>query len=353
MSAGQDIAKEREGLRLKAYPDPGSGGAPWTIGYGHTEGVRQGDTCTIEQAEAWFQEDWAKAEAIVLAAVTVKLSPQQLDALTCFVFNVGRGAKNVKDGFVELRNGQPSTMLRKINAGDFLGAAAQFDLWTKAAGRVMSGLVIRRKKEKALFLSGTNIPESAFPQPQEKDMAPFLMAAIPALIQELPNFAKIFQNKNVAERNVEAVSKAADIIVKSVPGAANLQDAVEKIQTDPDAKAVANEAVKMNTADIMDIIERTSKIDEASVAAARKFYDHDEPVAGKWRFVHILSIILILLGGIVAVAVIFHSNDATERAMALQTLLLVGFASVVYFWLGSSRSSQLKDMLDRNEPGRR
>ena len=212
MSAGQDIAKEREGLRLKAYPDPGSGGAPWTIGYGHTEGVRQGDTCTIEQAEAWFQEDWAKAEAIVLAAVTVKLSPQQLDALTSFVFNVGRGKKDVKDGFVELRNGQPSTMLRKINAGDFIGAAAQFDLWTKAAGRVMSGLVIRRKKEKALFLSGTNIPESAFPQPQEKDMAPFLMAAIPALIQELPNFAKIFQNKNVAERNVEAVSKAADII---------------------------------------------------------------------------------------------------------------------------------------------
>ena len=175
-------------------------------------------------------------------------------------------------------------------------------------------------------------------------MAPFLLAAIPALIEALPDFARMFQNKDVAERNVEAVVKATDIIMQSV-GATNVQEAVEKVQADPEVAAAANDALRLNTADLMDMFERMAKMDEASVATAREFATTDAPVWHQWHYVHLLSTLLVLLGGIVAVMVIFYSDDATERAMALQTLLLVGFVSVVGFWLGSSRSSQMKDLL--------
>ena len=70
----KEIAKRHEGLRLTAYPDPATSGAPWTIGYGHTRGVRPGDTCSREQAEAWFEQDWAEAARIVPTFVTVPLN---------------------------------------------------------------------------------------------------------------------------------------------------------------------------------------------------------------------------------------------------------------------------------------
>src|SRR5512139_1022427 len=107
MGTARDIIKRHEGLRLKAYPDPATGGAPWTIGYGHTRNVHKGDTCTVEQAERWLDEDMGDAYSIVDAAVTVPLDYRQREALCSFVFNVGPGAKNVKDGFVRLENGKP------------------------------------------------------------------------------------------------------------------------------------------------------------------------------------------------------------------------------------------------------
>lgn len=339
----RDIIKESEGLRLKAYPDPGTGGKPWTIAYGHTRNVSKGDTCTLAQAEHWLDDDMAEAYSIVDSAVTVPLDYRQRDALCSFVFNVGPGAKNVDDGFVRLKSGKPSTMLRLINAGDFVGAAAQFDRWNKStAGHVMPGLVNRRKKEKALFLSGTNInPE---PIPEDKPVAPFLAAAVPALISALPEFAKIFAKPDVAERNVEAVVKASEVIMQAT-GTPNVQAAVEKIEADPEIAKTANEALRLNMADLLDAFERVWDKDEASVKAAREFSTNDKPVLGQWHFVHILSLLLVILGGAVAVGVVYTSDDATERAMALQTLLLVGFASVVAFWLGSSRSSQMKDLI--------
>lgn len=176
-------------------------------------------------------------------------------------------------------------------------------------------------------------------------MAPFLMAAVPALIQALPEFAKVFSNPNVAERNVEAAVKASEIIMQAT-GAPNVQAAVEKIEADPEIAQAANEALRANRADLMDTLERLHRLDEESVQEARKFYAQEKPVVGGWMFVHILSLLLILMGGAVAVGVVFTSDDVGERTMALQTLLLVGFASVVAFWLGSSRSSQLKDLRD-------
>lgn len=348
MKTARDFIRKHEGLRLKAYPDPASGGAPWTIGYGHTKNVRRGDTCTLEQAEAWLDADLADAYAVVDRAVKVALTEPQRDALASFVFNIGPGYKGVKDGLVSLKNGQPSTLLRRLNAGDYVAAASQFPLWTKAgrSGKVMPGLVKRRGEERALFLAGTLRTDEPFPQ--ETEMLPLagtiLVNALPALFGALPEIAAIFRKPDVAERNVEAVAKVGEILIQST-GAANMQQAVERVQADPDVAASVNEALRMNRAELSDLLERAWDRDEVSLAAARQFSREDKPLFGNWQFVHILSLLLVLMGGGAAIGVLFISDDPSERVMALQTLLIVGFASAIAFWLGSSRSSQVKDLV--------
>lgn len=133
------LAKASEGLRLVAYPDPGSGGEPFTIGYGSTTGVRKGDTITLDQAEARLDRDLMNAAAIVNQKVTAPLKQNQFDALVDFVFNLGGG------------NFSGSTLLKKVNAGDYAGAANEFEKWVKASGKTLPGLVTRRAKERALF----------------------------------------------------------------------------------------------------------------------------------------------------------------------------------------------------------
>ena len=139
---GLALTESFEGLRLVAYPDPGTGGVPWTIGYGHTRGVQPGDTCTQEQAEAWLLEDVQAAADDVNARVNVALTQDEFDALVDFTFNVGAG------------NFNHSTLLAKVNAGDIEGAAAEFKKWNLAAGHVLAGLVRRRAAETTLFLTG-------------------------------------------------------------------------------------------------------------------------------------------------------------------------------------------------------
>lgn len=136
---GLELTERFEGIKLKAYPDPGTGGAPWTIGYGHTRGVRKGDTCTREQAEQWLLEDVQFAEDAVNKYVQVPLTQGMFDALVDFVFNVGEG------------NFYKSTLLRKLNNRDYKGADAEFAKWDKAAGKVLPGLVSRRQAEDDLF----------------------------------------------------------------------------------------------------------------------------------------------------------------------------------------------------------
>lgn len=131
---------DHEGLSLKAYPDPGTGGAPWTIGCGRTTNVHPGDTCTKEQAMGWLREELDGFAKKVQNCVMVPLSQNRLDALTSFVYNVGLG------------NFQKSTLLRKLNSGDYAGAANEFQKWNKAAGRVLPGLTKRRADEAALFM---------------------------------------------------------------------------------------------------------------------------------------------------------------------------------------------------------
>ncbi|MBE7381978.1 MAG: lysozyme [Leptolyngbya sp. SIO1E4] len=140
---GLRIIKGFEGLELRAYQD--SVGV-WTIGYGHTAAagppdVYAGQTITNAEAETILKRDLGVFERGVRDRVKVPINSDQFSALVSFSFNVGLGA---------LSN---STMLRKLNAGDYQGAANEFPRWVKAGGRTLQGLVRRRNAEQALFLS--------------------------------------------------------------------------------------------------------------------------------------------------------------------------------------------------------
>ena len=137
---GIALIKSAEGLRLKAYPDPGTGGLPWTIGYGSTSGVTRNMVITEVQAEQMLAADLVRFERIVERLVRVPLNQGQFDALVSFTYNVGEG------------NFTKSTLLRKLNAGDSTSAAEQFSRWINAGGKVLPGLVKRRAAERALFL---------------------------------------------------------------------------------------------------------------------------------------------------------------------------------------------------------
>jgi lysozyme len=119
----------------------------WTLGYGHTKGVKEGDTCTFEQAKAWLREDMAEAAGAVNKLVTVPLTQNQFDALVSFTFNVGGDidADTIAEGLGD------STLLSKLNRGDYVGAAAEFAKWNKQKGRVLNGLTTRRAAEREMF----------------------------------------------------------------------------------------------------------------------------------------------------------------------------------------------------------
>jgi lysozyme len=152
---GLALIKEFERCELKPYDD---GYGYMTIGWGHL--IRH-DECFNEPitpftAECLLVQDCAEAQRTVNQEVTVPLTQYQYDALVSFVFNVGPGRMDLpgirgKDGFARLRDGRPSTMLRKLNAGDYLGAAAEFTHWTKVNGVESAGLLRRRKRERDLF----------------------------------------------------------------------------------------------------------------------------------------------------------------------------------------------------------
>lgn len=139
---GIDLISSFEGIRLNAYDD---GVGVWTIGIGTTVypngvKVKKGDKCTLDQAKEYFAHDLKSFEKTVNDSVKVPLSQNQFDALVSLSYNIGSGAfKN-------------STLLKKLNAKDYAGAADQFLRWNKGGGKVMKGLVRRREAERALFL---------------------------------------------------------------------------------------------------------------------------------------------------------------------------------------------------------
>jgi GH24 family phage-related lysozyme (muramidase) len=151
---GVALIKEFEGLRLGAYRDTGG---IWTIGYGHTgPDVTPGLRINSAQAERLLLEDIGRFAALVDQAVTAPINEHQRAALVSLVFNVGPGRKGPggRSGIITLADGRPSTLLRRLNAGDYAGAAQAFGAWVFAGGQRLEGLVRRRKAERALFEGG-------------------------------------------------------------------------------------------------------------------------------------------------------------------------------------------------------
>jgi lysozyme len=138
-TSGINLIRSFEGCRLDAYLDTGN--VP-TVGWGHTRGVRMGQTITQEQADAFLVDDLAGAEEVVERWVKVPLTDNQYAALVSFTFNCGAAALF------------KSTLLRKLNAGDYAGASDEFLRWDKDNGKTVRGLTKRRAMERALFLKG-------------------------------------------------------------------------------------------------------------------------------------------------------------------------------------------------------
>ncbi|HAV1944145.1 TPA: lysozyme [Enterobacter hormaechei subsp. steigerwaltii] len=140
---GIALIKQFEGCKLTAYQD--SVGV-WTIGYGWTQPVdgkpiRAVMTIKQETAERLLKTGLVSYESDVSRLVKVGLTQGQFDALVSFTYNLGA------------RSLSTSTLLRKLNAGDYAGAADEFLRWNKAGGKVLNGLTRRREAERALFLS--------------------------------------------------------------------------------------------------------------------------------------------------------------------------------------------------------
>lgn len=139
-----ELIKRHEGLRLTAYkPTPND---VWTIGYGHTKTTKQGMKITEAGADALLRQDIVWVEDVIKRYVKVPLTQNQYDALASLIFNIGEGQFS------------RSTVLKRLNDRDYIGAADAFLMWNKQRNRTtgqlepLKGLTRRREEERELFL---------------------------------------------------------------------------------------------------------------------------------------------------------------------------------------------------------
>lgn len=342
--------KRTEALRLEAYPDPGSrDGTPWTIGWGCTtyadgSRVQKGDTITLSGADTLFLHHVGIAERAVSTHVAVPLNQNQFDALVSFAYNVGA------------EQFRTSTLVKKLNLGDFAGAAAQFDLWVHNDGVRLPGLVTRRRNERELFerqVTPASAPPPTKTAQDKPEMAPALIPLLPfildAAVTLIPALGKLFKGEKpsaVAERNMAAFEAVADKVIPilvSTTGAPNLQGAVELIQADASIATKVDDAVRMNYAELNDILE-------GSRDKARKFvteyqsHVHVRKVVGNFTFIEFFSILLTvygMLGG--GYVLVMNEQFGSQIVGGVITLILIGgFVGTKEFWLGTSSESQRK-----------
>lgn len=177
---GLEIIRRSESFRPEWYKCPAG---VWTIGYGTTENSLPGVNRSLirhpidkAQAERWLQESIAaQYEPVVERRVRVELSSNMFSALVSLVYNIGSAFTN-------------STLLRKLNTGDYDGAADEFARWIYADGRVLPGLVKRRKAEQMLF---ETMDRALVPVPDLEPMKPLglvIMAGkpVPDTLEPLP-----------------------------------------------------------------------------------------------------------------------------------------------------------------------
>ncbi len=140
--AGVDLIKSFEKCRLEAYPDPVSGGDPWTIGWGHTgPDIKKGVVWTQEDADARFEKDLDRVVKYLRSIVRSSLTDNQFSACVSLCYNVGSG------------NFVTSTLLRLLNSYHLDAAGEEFTRWDKVHGKEVQGLLNRRLAEQKLFRS--------------------------------------------------------------------------------------------------------------------------------------------------------------------------------------------------------
>ena len=133
---GLELIKKFEGCETTAYQD--SVGV-WTIGFGHTKGVEEGQTCSIEDAESMLADEMDEYEGYINNMVKVGLQQYEFDALVAWVYNLGP------------TNLGESTMLKVLNGGQFDRVPDEMNRWTRAGGEILEGLVRRRQAESLMF----------------------------------------------------------------------------------------------------------------------------------------------------------------------------------------------------------
>ena len=134
---GLALIKKFEGCELEAYQ---CAAGIWTIAYGRIKEVKEGHTCTQEQAETWLDEELHEYQSYIDDMVKVNLEQCQFDALVSWVYNLG--PSNLKS----------STLLKVLNNSEYDEVPEQIKRWNKAGGKVLEGLVRRREAEALLFL---------------------------------------------------------------------------------------------------------------------------------------------------------------------------------------------------------
>jgi len=133
---GLSLIKKFEGCELEAYLCPAG---VWTIGYGHTKDVKEGDKINRDEADYLLQEEMIEYESYINDFVEVPLEQNQFDALCSWVYNLG--PTNLKN----------STMLRVLNEEKYTDVPQEIKRWNKAGGEVLDGLIKRREAEAKMF----------------------------------------------------------------------------------------------------------------------------------------------------------------------------------------------------------
>ncbi|MEM9121783.1 MAG: lysozyme [Pseudomonadota bacterium] len=131
------IITESEGLRLKAYQN----GGQWLIGYGHAATAKPGMTITEAKAVELLKSDLEMCESAIESAVTVPMTENEFSAVVSLCYNIGTG------------NLRSSSVVKRLNEGDYAAAADAILLWNKAGGKVNEHLASRREDERSLFLT--------------------------------------------------------------------------------------------------------------------------------------------------------------------------------------------------------
>ena len=204
---GLKLVTDFEGFRGAAYQDVVG---VWTICYGSTENVYEGETITKGAAEVRLKLEMAKYEKGVLEACTLPPNQNQFDALCSFAYNVGVGGM------------KKSSVIKAHNRGDFDAAARAFGLWNKAGGKVYTGLTRRRAAEAVLYLSPVEAPQPPAvagmvyppppPEPPRTAPEPDVSAMPQKVDEERPMTASRINQGAFAAGATAAVATTAQII---------------------------------------------------------------------------------------------------------------------------------------------